>query len=401
MCLESKEEAFAEYRTVVKQLETFEQVTYHDWLHKVFPIIETNLNSSIFKIVPLKSLKDGKGHIVRPLLGDREMVEDVIMDEEEKEEYEEPGIQEGVRGSIEDTYIPIKFLTRLKRKHAARLRGPAREEVKVTEAALAAAGLAERRLTFQVNFDYAAMFDITYEGEAFKRMGFDLPESVKDLLDKKLELRVNLPQLESIVDKYRTLMMNLDPDMYLILKRQVFKLETCILPGTSKSDSILETDSHRSENKTAQDPTLSGHHNNQVFPIIETNLNSSIFKIVPLKSLKDGKDHIARPLLGDRENLVLTAGVFPIIETNLNSSIFKIVPLKSLKDGKDHIARPLLGDREMVEDVNMDEEEKEEYEEQGVQGGIVTPNCGSTTSSKCASNSRRNQTSPCTNSKKR
>ncbi|XP_026687126.1 dynein heavy chain 8, axonemal-like [Diaphorina citri] len=69
--------------------------------------------------------------------------------------------------------------------------------------------------------------------EAFKRMGFDLPESVKDLLDKKLELRVNLPQLESIVDKYRTLMTNLDPDMYLILKRQVFKLETCILPGTS------------------------------------------------------------------------------------------------------------------------------------------------------------------------
>ncbi|KAI5709065.1 hypothetical protein M8J76_009444 [Diaphorina citri] len=233
MCLESKEEAFAEYRTVVKQLETFEQVTYHDWLHKVFPIIETNLNSSIFKIVPLKSLKDGKGHIVRPLLGDSEMVDDVIMDEEEKEEYEDQGVQEGVRGSIEDTYIPIKFLTRLKRKHAARLRGPAREDVKVTEAALAAAGLAERRLTFQVNFDYAAMFDITYEGEAFKRMGFDLPESVKDLLDKKLELRVNLPQLESIVDKYRTLMTNLDPDMYLILKRQVFKLETCILPGTS------------------------------------------------------------------------------------------------------------------------------------------------------------------------
>lgn len=35
MSLDTREEAFNEYQCVLKQLDTFEKVTYDDWLHKV------------------------------------------------------------------------------------------------------------------------------------------------------------------------------------------------------------------------------------------------------------------------------------------------------------------------------------------------------------------------------
>lgn len=75
---------------------------------------------------------------------------------------------------------------------------------------------------------------LSSSGEAFKRMGFDMPGAVQDFLDKKMEFRNNLPKLESILDKYRALMKKLDKDARIILKQKIFDVETCLLPGTTK-----------------------------------------------------------------------------------------------------------------------------------------------------------------------
>lgn len=73
---------------------------------------------------------------------------------------------EGERGSI--STVAIKFLTKLRRKHGAKVRhaGPPKEEIiKVTEAELLKSDLTEMGLSFQVNFNYGVMFDITDEGK--------------------------------------------------------------------------------------------------------------------------------------------------------------------------------------------------------------------------------------------
>ncbi|PBC34043.1 Dynein heavy chain 10, axonemal [Apis cerana cerana] len=93
--------------------------------------------------------------------------------------------------------------------------------------------LIECQLRFQVNFDWN-LFEIIHEAELMEQLGFELSPIVKDASIQKNRLRHDLDVMQKLIDQYNSMLEKMDKADIELLKNTLLDIEKHIQPGCEK-----------------------------------------------------------------------------------------------------------------------------------------------------------------------
>ncbi|XP_014219672.1 dynein heavy chain 10, axonemal [Copidosoma floridanum] len=250
-----KDFAFEQYVGVAKQMKSFEDAKFEEFVRRARPILHNTMRSSVLTLQPFER-KQGDARAAQSKIkvnvlkkfGSSSISLSRTASHDDRISYQMSRRQSiDTKGSLNPsirTIVTVRGPSRADRKSEQKL-SKARlssvssstdrlqqQIVKNTEL-MRGAILLDNQMKLTVNFD-TQVFEMTREAELLEHLGFELPESVREIGIQKYRLLADRWAVEKMINQYNDIINQLDEADILLLKATLEKVEKSIQPGVTR-----------------------------------------------------------------------------------------------------------------------------------------------------------------------